>query len=228
MKEKYEEMHDKLVEVKRARATANKKLTSQKKILTEMKEILQKAEMRVEVAENNFKDANLQLALKVARPISQAQVKLENAQEDYANEMTHLRALLAQKEADMTAAEEARIAAEAKLEELRVTGAFQTPETLPQDSAVQSDSDELQRLLEISEFSANELAATNTQLEEDIKGLEAKVGDLTQQITTIDAAFATEKAFLLGENEKLKADKQMLEQRAVKQKAMLDRIVNDL
>lgn len=40
MKQKYEEMHDKLVEVKRARAAANKKVISQKKILTETKEVL--------------------------------------------------------------------------------------------------------------------------------------------------------------------------------------------
>lgn len=226
MMQKYEDKHLELIKVKKQKALSNAKITSQKRTLTETKELLQKANVRAEVAENNFKDANLQLTLKVARPLSQAQVKLENVQEDYANEMNDLHALLAQKEADRTAAEEARVAAEAKLEELRATGTSQTSDTILQTSAMHNNLDDPRRLREVAESSVNELTATNIRLRADVEILEAKVSDLAKQIATADADFATEKGFLVGENESLKADNQKLEQRVIKQKAMLDSMVN--
>lgn len=229
MKEEYEDRHAELLNLKTVRTRLNAKIDSQKNALVEAKEMRQKAEIKAEVFEKSSQDANMQLTLKVARPISRAQMKLEYVHEEHTAELALLHAQIAEKEANEKAAEEARLTAERELAELRATGTLQalSSELTQEVSGRPMDLEHVRKLLTASEASIAAATAAKTRLEAKLMESESKSQDAANELATARIEFATEKASLGEANKKLKAENLILDERVTKQKAILDRVMKD-
>jgi len=225
---RYEQIHLDLLRIKKIKAVYIVKVAVQKKEVAEAKSACQTAEIQAAVFKKSYEDSNLQLTLKVAGPVSQAQIKLEDVKENSMVEIAELRAQLAQKDADEKAAQEARITAEMGLAELRAATISEAPEHTQEISDLHLELANFRRLSEVAETSAQEAMTTNAQLRAEIQESEAKIFHLEQEVNTIRAEFVAQKKSLLKANGKLTADKQELEQRVIRQKSAIDCLTNDL
>lgn len=160
MQTEFVAQHEEFTKIKESRRVSNLKVKAQATALTEAKEQRKAAEIRVDLHEKNASDLNDQLLLKVARPLSNAQIKLENVHHDYASEIAGLRQKLAQEKA-----------AHKELNKAQSRTAATQTRTAPIDDPPVT---QLKAQLEAQRIELTTLTANNQTLQSSVNNLEAQ------------------------------------------------------
>ena len=212
MKLEFEHEHGEAVKVKRGRRDANAKVREAKKEVTEIKGRIKVADTKAELLQQQVKDLNLELTSKLARPLSHAQIKLENVHEDYATTIADLRTQLMLEQAAKDTAEAVVHDIKTRNEHLesRFLDETSARELVEQDLvSARSKISELEEERDMAQRAAQEAITAKAQVDVAVR---EPLPTTSETSGVADAAFVAENARLKVENDQLKGANEKLKQ----------------